>query len=159
MQLRTRVIKAQASLLVPLLLVGCVGAQSYERDETDPSIIDLGQLEIAGLHATIQEGQEVNLRAKIEQTEYGSFALFPNGKVVGEDDAGKCIDLVYPRTMRDEIARRSGNLTLIRGRFTYLESLPAYTMSLDIEEISHKPVCQIFSNIEHYPYFVVESIG
>lgn len=47
----------------------------------------------------------------------------------------------------------------MRGRFVYLETLPAYTMSLDIEGISHKPVCQVFSNIEFYPYFVVETLG
>lgn len=158
MQLRTRVIKAQTSLLGPLLLAGCVSAQSYERQETDHSAIDVERLEIAGLHATIPEGQGVNLRAKIDRTEYGSFALFPKGKVIGEDDAGKCIDLVYPRTMRGKIARKSGKLRIIHGHFVYLGLLPAYTMSLDIEGISHKQVCQVFSNINQYPYFVVESI-
>lgn len=157
-QLQIRAIRAQ-TLLIALLLAGCVSAQSYGRQETDLSMINVSQLEIAGLHTAIPEGQQVNLRGEIDQTEYGSFALFPQGKVVGHDDAGKCIDLVYPRSMKDEVARRSGSLTLIHGHFVYLDTLPAYTMSLDIEGVSHKPVCQLFSNIERYPYFIVESLG
>lgn len=157
MQLRTLAIRAQ-TLLIPLLLAACVSAQSYGRQETDSSIINVDLLEIAGLHESIPEGQQINLRGEIDQTEYGSFALFPRGKVVGEDDAGKCIDLVYSRSMKDEVARRSGNLTIFRGYFVYLDSLPAYTMSLNIEGISHKPVCQVFSNIERYPYFIIKAL-
>jgi hypothetical protein len=157
-QLRIHAIRAQ-TLLIPLLLVGCVSAQSYGRQKTDSSIINVSQLEITGLQATIPEGQKVDLRGEIDQTEYGSFALFPQGKVIGDDDAGKCIDLVYPRSMKGEVSRRAGNLTLIHGHFVYLDTLPVYTMSLDIEGVSHKPVCQVFSKIERYPYFIVESLG
>ena len=153
-----RAIRAHG-LLIPLLVAGCASSQSNGRPEAETSIINVSRLEIPTLHLAISEGQQVTLRGKVERTEYGSLALFPQGKVVGENDAGKCIDLVYPRSMQDAVTRRSGSMTIIRGRFIYLDTLPDYTMSLDIEGVSHRPVCQIFSNIERYPYFVVDAPG
>lgn len=135
----------------------CAGGTRTQSGPT-ARMVAIENIEIGGKDLAALEGQSIAVRAKVTRTEYGSFALYPKGKIEGESDAGKCVDLVYSKTASKLLRRKDGKVTTLTGHFVLLDALPDYTASLEIEGLRHTPVCQIFADVEPYPYFVVESV-
>ena len=161
---RVRALKPVLALVPTAFALGCAqlpGEPVGQPPTTSGSyetFIDIGEIEIGGEALAKLEHRPVAVRARLIKTEYGTVGLFPKGKTAGESDAGRCIDLVYDPNLKTRLLARKGRISTLEGHFRLLGTLSDYTRSLRIDGIFHVPVCQIFSNVSPYPYFVVRSV-
>lgn len=158
MQLLIHVSKAAAVAIFMVSAGGCVAEGGALDHDPDRIHIDIDDFDIGGAQMVELRDKPLAVRSRIGETAYGTLALYPSSKFEGESDAGKCIDLVYSTRLKGQLVARRGALATLNGYFVFVDRLPDYTTVLVVDGLRHVPVCQVFSTISPYPYFVVDAV-
>lgn len=144
--------------VLTLHVAACETTNGPSVSESDRTIMGVRDIPFSELSMASLERVPLTIVGTVDATVYRTPAYFPGGMVEGETTAGRCVDLVADRATSRRMVRGAPIELRVDGYFVMPHRLPAYAFTLDIDGRRHTPTCQIFSNAESYPYFVVTHV-